>query len=227
VAHATCNTALDLGADAIITVTASGETARMLSKYRPETPIIGCVMDEQIARQLALSWGIAPVIMPFAKSTDELIELSVSYSQKAGYVKDGDLVVITAGVPVGISGTTNMLKAHLVGNALASGVGIGKNNAMGRVCLVPNDCDIADLTDRFDSGDVLVAASTSNELLPFMKESSAIITEQGGQSSHAAIVGLTLGIPVIVGVSGAMQKLKEGTLVTVDSEHGTIREMPE
>lgn len=224
VAHATCNTAVDLAADAIITVTFSGQTARMLSKYRPETPIIGCVMDEQIARQLSLSWGITPVMMPYAENTDQMIDLSVAAAKNTGIVKDGDLVVITAGVPVGISGTTNMMKTHLVGDAIASGVGIGKDNAMGRICLV---LDSDDLKDRFDDGDILVASGTSNELLPYLRKAGAIITEEGGTASHAAVVGLTLGIPVIVGVQGALTKLKESMLVTVDSQHGTIREMPE
>ena len=123
VAHAACTTAMDIKANAIITVSKSGETARLLCKYRPETPIIACVLTEQVYRQLTLSWGITPIMMEYAHDTDELIEKAVSTSQSAGLVQDGDLVVITAGVPVGISGTTNMIKAHLVGDALLLPVG--------------------------------------------------------------------------------------------------------
>ncbi len=224
VAHATCTTAMDIGAGAIITVTQSGETARLLCKYRPSTPIIACVMDEQVRRQLALSWGITPIIMPYATNTDEMIDFAVAAAQKAKLVQDGDLTVITAGVPVGVSGTTNMIKAHLVGNALTSGVGIGHKNAAGRVCVCQNARDLA---ERFQPGDVLVTFSTSNEMLGAMKEAAAIVTEQGGMSSHAAIVGLTLDKPVIVGAASATTKLKDGQLVTVDSEHGIIHSVPE
>ena len=114
---------MDIKANAIITVSKSGETARLLSKYRPETSVIACVMTDNIYRQLSLSWGITPLKMKYAHNTDELIEMAVDTAEKAGHVESGDLVVLTAGVPVGISGTTNMIKAHLVGNVLLSGVG--------------------------------------------------------------------------------------------------------
>ncbi|MDL2252631.1 pyruvate kinase [Ruminococcaceae bacterium OttesenSCG-928-I18] len=224
VAHATCQTALDIRADAIVTVTQSGETARMLSKYRPDTPIIACVMDHRVCRQLALSWGIIPILMPFAENTDAMISLSVAAAKKAGLVKDGDLLVITAGVPVGVSGTTNMMKAHLVGNALLTGAGIGDDNAIGRSCVI---VDPAELEGKFKHGDILVVPSTSNEMLSAMRESAAVITEEGGLSSHAAIVGLTLGKPVIVGATGATSKIKDGILISVDTQHGTVREIPE
>ncbi len=223
VAHATCATAIDTGAKAILTVTCSGETARQLSRYRPGTPIIACVMDEYVWRQMALSWGVTPIVMPYASSTDEMISMSVKAAQDAGLLKDGDLVIITAGLPVGIAGTTNMLKAHLVGDALVSGAGVGAKNASGRVCLVHN---AVDLDAKFKPGDVLVAPFTSNEMLAAMKDAAAIITEEGGMGSHAAIVGLTLEKPVVVGAVGAVAKLRDGMMVTVDTEHGIVREMP-
>ncbi|MDL2214121.1 pyruvate kinase [Clostridia bacterium OttesenSCG-928-O13] len=224
VAHATCTTAIDTGADAILTVTRSGETARLISKYRPSTPIISCVMDEDIARQLNLSWGIAPVVMPYAANTDEMIDFSVVAAQKAGLVRSGDLVIITAGVPVGVSGTTNMMKAHLIGDALATGVGISELNATGTVCVCQQP---SDFTDKFKSGDILVTTATTNDMLDYMKDACAIITEENGTNSHAAIVGLTLDKPVIVGVSGATDKLLDGQHISVDSKKGIIRAMPD
>lgn len=224
VAHATCTTAMDINARAIITVTKSGETARLLCKYRPSTPIIACVMQDKICRQLSLSWGITPIIMPFAKDTDEMISLSVQSAQNADLIHNGDLVVITAGVPVGIPGTTNMIKAHLVGDSLVTGVGIGHLNAIGRVCIVHS---MADAKTKFKPGDVLVAASTNNELLEYMRSASAVITEESGMNSHAAIVGMTLEKPVIVGALGALNNLHNGQLVTVDSERGIVHSMPE
>lgn len=224
VAHATCTTAMDIGAKVIITVTNSGETARLLSKYRPKTPIVACVMSKKVYRQLGLSWGITPVIMPYANNTDELINLSVEATQDAGLVQNGDLAVITAGVPVGVSGTTNMIKAHLIGDSLVSGVGIGSHNAIGRVCI----CRHADdLKNKFKHGDVLVATNTSNDMLEQMREATAIIAEESGMNSHAAIVSLTLDKPVIIGAIGAMSKLEDGQLVAVDAERGIVQSMPE
>lgn len=222
VAHATCTTAIDTCAKAILTVTQSGETARLLSKYRPPTPIIACVMDDQICRQLSLSWGILPLIMPYAGDTDELISLSTATAAEAGLVEDGDLLVITAGVPVGISGTTNMMKVHLVGDALITGVGIGGENAIGPVRIISSSTDLA----GFNHGDILVASSTTNAMLDAIREAAAVITEEGGTGSHAAIVGLTLGKPVIVGATGATARLTEGMRVTVDPQHGIVRELP-
>lgn len=224
VAHATCTTAMDTNASHIITVTRSGETARLLSKHRPLTSIIACVMGDRIYRQLALSWGVTPVIMPYARNTDEMVELAVKSAQEAGLVRDGDLTVITAGMPVGISGTTNMIKAHIVGDSLLSGVGIGRKNAIGRVCVCKN---MIDIERKFQPGNIMVVSNTSNEMLSALKEATAVISEEGGMSSHAAIVGLTLEKPVIIGASGATTKLSDGQLVTVDPEHGIVRLMPE
>ena len=127
-AHAACLTAQDVNASAIVTVSESGNTARLLSKYRPQQPIIAFVMDPQVQRQLSLSWGITPLLMPLAHSTDELIEVSTSLAEKYGYIHNGELAVVTAGVPVGVSGTTNMVKIHMVGNCLVSGVGVGRED---------------------------------------------------------------------------------------------------
>lgn len=224
VAHAACTTATDINASAIITVTKSGETARLLSKYRPATDIVACVLTQQIYRQLALSWGIIPLCMEYAHSTDELIDKSVATARAAGYVQDGDLVVITAGVPVGVSGTTNMIKAHLVGDALLTGVGVNKDTASGtvRICR-----DAADAQQKMKPGDVLVVSATNNAMLDALRTASAIIAEEPGLNSHAAIVGLMLEKPVIVGAVGATRTLQDGMRISVDAERGIIRAMPQ
>lgn len=220
VAHATCTTAMDIGASAILTVTQSGETARYLCKYRPSTPIVACVMHEKVARQLSLAWGITPVIMPFARNTDEMISLSVAAAKDAALIHDGDLVVITAGVPVGVPGTTNMIKAHLVGDFLATGVGVGELASKGKVCIINS---LEDVKNKFKAGDVLVTTSTDNDMLEAIRESSGIIAEENGMNSHAAIVGLTLGKPVIIGAVGATTKLKDGQMISIDAERGIVQ----
>ena len=223
VAHAACTTAMDISANAIITVTKSGETARLLCKYRPNTTIIACVLTENVARQLSVSWGITPVVMDYAHNTDELINKSVAAAQNAGLIHNGDLAVITAGVPVGVSGTTNMIKAHLIGDALVTGVGVSHSNATGYTCV----CRSAEeVRNKFKKGDVLVVHSTNNEMLDAVRDACAIIAEEAGLNSHAAIVGLTLGKPVIVSAAGATRKLKDGMKVSVDGERGVVQAMP-
>ena len=223
-AHAACTTASDLKADMVITVSKSGETARLLSRCRPEQPIIACVMEEQVQRHLALSWGVIPLLMPYARNTDELIDFSVQAAQEAGLVQDGDLAVLTAGVPVGISGTTNMIKVHLVGDSLLTGVGVGKLVSKGPLCVCRN---LEEVQAKFHPGDVLVVPFTNNDMLEYMRQASAVITEDPGLNSHAAIVGLTLAKAVIVGAAGATRVLKDDVRVSVDCARGVVRRLPQ
>ena len=208
----------------VITVSKSGETARLLSRCRPEQPIIACVMEEQVQRHLALSWGVIPLLMPYARNTDELINFSVQVAQEAGLVQDGDLAVLTAGVPVGISGTTNMIKVHLVGDSLLTGVGVGKLVSKGPLCVCRN---LEEVQAKFHAGDVLVVPFTNNDMLEYMRQASAVITEDPGLNSHAAIVGLTLGKAVIVGAAGATRVLKDDVRVSVDCARGVVRRLPQ
>jgi pyruvate kinase len=223
-AHAACTTAEDIHANAILTVSKSGTTARLLSKCRSSVPIIACVMDESVQRQLNLCWGVTPLTMPYAHSTDEMVTNAVGTAEKAGLVKTGDMVVVTAGVPVGVSGTTNMIKVHQIGNSLVAGVGIGSQNAKGSVCLCHN---VAEAAKKFRSGSILVAPCTNNDFLPYLREAAGVIVEEGGAGSHAAIVGLTLDKAVIVGATGAMHVLHDGEPISMDCEHGTVQAMSE
>ena len=224
VSHAACTTATDIGASAIITASKSGETARLLSRFRPEAQIIACVLDETTCRQLNIYRGVTPLMMDYANSTDELISMSVDVAEKAGLIHSGDRVVVTAGVPVGVSGTTNMIKVHMVGDALLAGVGIGTSNAKGEVCVCRNAEEAA---KKFKPGQILVVPFTTNDALPFMKEAAGIITEEAGMNSHSAIVGLTLGKAVIVGATNATRTLKDGMMISMDCARGLVQAMME
>ena len=224
-AHAACLTAKDVNAAAIVTVSESGNTARLLSKYRPKQPIIACVMDEQVQRQLSLSWGITSLLMGPAHSTDELIEMSTALAEKNGYLHNGELAVVTAGVPVGVSGTTNMIKIHMVGNCLATGVGVGPENndvASGKACV----CRTMDeVRAKFKPGMVLVVPSTSNEMLSFVRDAAALVVEEPGLNSHAAIAGKALLKPTVVGAAGATSHIRDGLMVAVDCAHGSVQRL--
>ena len=226
-AHAACLTAKDVNASAIVTVSESGNTARLLSKYRPAQPIIACVMNEQVQRQLAISWGITPLMMALAHSTDELIEMSTALAKENGYLHDGELAVVTAGVPVGVSGTTNMIKIHMIGNCLATGVGIGPEgavmaNATGKACVCHN---LDELRAKFKPGMVLVVPSTSNEMLSYVRDAAAIVVEEPGLNSHAAIAGKALLKPTIVGAAGATSHIRDGLMIAVDCAHGSVQRL--
>ena len=226
-AHAACLTARDVNAAAIVTVSESGNTARLLSKYRPTQPIIACVMDEQVQRQLSLSWGITSLLMGPAKSTDELIEMSTALAQKNGYLHNGELAVVTAGVPVGVSGTTNMIKIHMVGNCLSTGVGVGRENAdltsaSGKACVCRT---LDEVRAKFMPGMVLVVPSTTNEMLEYVRDAAALVVEEAGLNSHAAIAGKALLKPTIVGALGACSHIRDGLDIAVDCAHGSVQRL--
>ena len=223
-AHAACTTAMDIGADAILSVSQRGVTAQMVSRFRPSTTMVALLLDPQVQRQMALYWGVEPITMPFASSTDELVDFAVQAAEKAGIVKQGDLVVVTAGVPVGVSGTTNMIRVCQVGGALLNGIGVGNQKASGPLCVCRTLDDVA---EKFHAGDVLVVPYTNNDLLPYIRQAAAVISEEASTDSHTATVGLTLDKPVIVGAANATRRLQDGTMVSVDCVRGVVQTLPQ
>ncbi|MCK9444865.1 MAG: pyruvate kinase [Tissierellaceae bacterium] len=221
IGKATCTTAMDLGASAIITATSSGYTSKAISKFRPKSPIIAATTTESVMRRLSLVWGVYPVLSPYSDSTDEVIELSIQSAIEKGYVKEGDLVIITAGIPVATAGSTNLIKVHTIAKVLVNGMGIGKDAVLGNVCIANN---AEELKNKFSDGDVIVSRDTDRDMISYIERASAIIVEQGGLTSHAAIVGLNLNKPTIVGATGATSALMDGQLVTVDSSTGLVYE---
>ncbi|MEW6243302.1 MAG: pyruvate kinase [Bacillota bacterium] len=218
ISYATTSIAASLRAAAIITPSQSGHTARMVAKYRPRSPIVAVTPDERVARRLSLVWGVTSCVEPAAKDTDAMMREAWSAALDAGLIQEGDLVVITAGVPVGVPGTTNMIKVHTVGSILVRGMGIGSRPVSGTVRLIRS----AEEAGQLSEGEILVTAATDRDFVPAMQRASAVVTEAGGLTSHAAIVCLNLGIPVIVGAEGALGILKDGMRVTIDTPRGLI-----
>ena len=219
VSHATCTTAVDLHASAIITVTKSGRTVGMVAKHHPGCMIIGCCMDDYVCRQLNLYWGVQPLLLPKEEDADALFNSAVAAAEEAGLVSRGDLTVLTAGVPLGVTGTTNLIKVQVAGKILVKGKGYTKKKVCGPICVAK---DAEELKKNFVAGDIVVVPETTNEMLPELKSAQAVIAEHGGSNSHAAIVGLTLDIPVIVNAANATEILKSGAVVQVDAETGTV-----
>jgi len=218
ISYATCHIANELHADAVITATQSGHTARMVSKYRPCAPIIAVSSRRLVAEQLTLTWGVCSVICPPVKSTDDMFNNAIETSLNEGLISDGNLVVITAGVPVGVSGTTNLLRVETVGSIIASGMGIGKKAVSGRALIVRDSFDLEDVAED----EIIVIASSSASIMPAIKKGKALITEEGGLTSHGAIVAINLGKAAIVGVEKATALIKPGEIITLDPIRGLI-----
>ncbi|MDO4618082.1 MAG: pyruvate kinase [Clostridia bacterium] len=217
--HATCTTAHDLGASAIIALTYGGTTAHMISKFRPVCPIIAPTISEKARRQLNLSWGVIPVLSEMRSNSDELFEHAVECALKTHIVKNGDLVVITGGAPVGVSGTTNIMKVHLVGDVLVRGEGITKLHQTAKVCVADS---VEELQKNFNDGDIVVNRKTTPDMVGYLKKASGIITEEMGATCYAAIIGLALDIPIITGATHATEILKTGTVITIDAAQGFV-----
>ncbi len=219
IAHATCTTASDLNASAIVTVSKSGRTARMVSKYRPDCNIIGCTVDKGVWRQLNMSWGITPVLIDEKQNSDELFEHAVARAQEEGLVKDGEIVVITAGVPLGVSGTTNLIKVHIAGNILLSAKGINGKKVSSNLCVAKS---LEEFKKTFHEGDIVVVSDTTNEMMEELRHASGLILETNSESCHGAIVGLSLDIPILIGAENATNILKSGSYITMDAEKGLV-----
>jgi pyruvate kinase len=221
ISQSVTHTAMNLQASAIITATGSGHTARMISKYRPKAPIVAVTFTESVSRQLALVWGVHATVGLEANTTDEMLDIAVERGLSTNLFERGSQVVITAGVPIGESGTTNLLKVHVIGDIIAKGQGIGRRTAYGKVVIAK---DAEQANSNISTGDILVTYGTDRDMMPAIEKAGGIITEEGGLTSHAAVVGLSLGIPVIVGVENVYDLIQDGKEYTMDGSKGDIYE---
>ena len=219
ISHATCTTAHDLGAAAIIALTYSGGTARQISSFRPACPIIAPTLSERARRQLNMSWGVIPISSEVAANSDELFDTSVDHAEKLGLVKKGDLVVITGGMPMGVAGTTNMMKVHLVGHILVKGEGLSDLHSTASVAICRS---VMDMAKNFKDGEIAVLERLDNKMIPMLKNARGIIIEASDHMEDLNILSMALDIPIIIGAAGATKILKDGTSITMDASNGLI-----
>ena len=213
------HTAKNLNIETIVAATESGHTARMISKYRPKAHIVAVTFSESQARKLALSYGVYPYVSKKPSTTDEMMDLAAIVAKNNGYAKEGDLIIITAGVPVGERGTTNLMKIQLIGSKLQNGQGIGEEAVVGRAVVAASAEEaIKNATEDC----VLVVKSTDKDYMPAIEKASALVVEAGGLTSHAAVVGIAQGIPVVVGAENITSLVENGEVITVDSRRGII-----
>lgn len=217
ISYACCATALNLNIPAIISSTRTGYTAKMVAKYRPYASIIAATHSPRVYNKLSLTWGVYPIIIKETSGTDELFAESITCALQSGYIQNGDMVVITAGIPAG-SGATNMMKVHVVGDILVQGMGIGKAPVTGKVKLVIHNEDL----DKIEKGDIVVTLAANPGFGAYLDRIGALVAEEGGLTSDAAIMGLNANIPVVVGAREATKILEDGMVVTVDTSRGRI-----
>jgi pyruvate kinase len=189
-----------------------------VSKFRPKTPILAVTPHVDVSRQLQLVWGVKPLLVLDLPSTSQTFQAAMNVAQENGFLHDGDLVVMTAGTLQGVAGSTDLIKVEVVKAILGKGVGIGQGAVSGRARVANNPRQLS----QFNTGEILVVPSTGAEFVEVMRRAAGIITEESSLTSHAAVIGLRLGVPVIVGFKNATQLIREGTILTLDAQKGLV-----
>ncbi|USS91045.1 pyruvate kinase [Fructilactobacillus carniphilus] len=211
--------AKDMGIHTIVVATGSGYTARMLSKYHPDANILALTFDDRVRRGLTVNWAVNPVLVEKPESAEAMVNLAVAKAVETGLAKEGEEIIVTTGVPLGDEGTTNTIRVQLIGTKLAQGQGIGDETVIGKA-VVAADADEANA--KAVDGSVLVVKDTNKDYLPAMKKASAIVVETGGLTSYAAVIGISLDVPVIVAAHNATSTITDGEVVTVDARRGVV-----
>jgi pyruvate kinase len=219
IGQAVGHTAKNLGIQTIVAATDSGHTARMISKYRPKSHIVAVTFSDRAARSLALNWGVFPQVAEKPASTDEMFVLATEVAKETGFAKDGDLILITAGAPIGQKGTTNLMKIQLIGSELANGQGIGNESVTGKAVVASSS---EEAVKAMENGSILVVNTTCKDYMPAIEKASALVVEEGGLTSHAAVVAIAQGIPVIVGVENATSVIENDMIITIDPRRGNL-----
>lgn len=207
-----------LQASAIMTLTKTGATARNVSKFRPRTPILAVTPHVDVARQLQMVWGVKPLLVLDLPSTGQTFQAAMNVAQEKQLLSEGELVVMTAGTLQGVAGSTDLIKVDVVTAVLGKGIGIGQGSVSGRARVARTSKDIS----HFNAGEILVVSQTNADYVEVIRKAAGVVTEDDSLTSHAAVIGLRLGVPVIVGVKNATQIIREGSLLSLDMQRGLV-----
>ena len=219
IGKSTCQMARDLGVKLILTATTSGNTSRAISKFRPECLILAATPDTKVRRQLNLEWGVKSILLDNYEDIDLMISEAIEEAKKENYLSSGDKVIVTAGVPVGLSGSTNLIKIENIEEIIARGTGLGNGKITAKAIVVN---ELNDLVNFFKNGNIIVSKFTNKEMMPYIKRTGGLVTEKAGYTSHGAVVGVSLAIPTIVGAKNITEKIKTGDIISINSTDGTI-----
>lgn len=219
VSHATVTTANDLNASVILTATSSGFTARKISALRPKANIVAACSKNSVRRKLSLIWGVTSIDTINHDNIEQIFARSLETAMQKNLIKAGEILVFTAGVPVGVAGATNLMRVHLVGDILLKGIGLGNKVVSGKVKFVKEPERAEELIEH---GDIMVCRMTDRTMIPVMEKLLGMIVLDGGFTSHAAISAINMKIPSVVGVPDAFDVLEDGQVVTLDSAKGIV-----
>ncbi|HBE30677.1 MAG TPA: pyruvate kinase [Cyanobacteria bacterium UBA11368] len=218
ISQAVGHIAEQLEAAAIMTLTKTGATARNVSKFRPKTPVLAITPHVDVARQLQLVWGVKPLLVLDLPSTSQTFQAAINVSLEKNLLTEGDLVVMSAGTLQGVPGSTDLIKVEVVTSVLGKGTGLGQGSVSGRARVAHSAIDVS----NFNPGEILVASRTSAEFVDAIRKAAGVITEDESLTSHAAVIAMRLGVPVIVGVKNATQCIRDGAILTLDTQRGLI-----
>ncbi|MDR1159994.1 MAG: pyruvate kinase [Syntrophomonadaceae bacterium] len=218
ISYACCSTALSLDIGTIISITNSGYTSKMLSKYRPKATIIAATPKEENINKLTIVWGVYPILISDHKNSDSFFDDAVQRALDLEYVEIGEKIVLSAGMPVGVSGATNMMKVQVVAEILFHGTGIGTEPVSGKVKIIKSKEDL----EKVENEDIIVTVSANTDFVRYLPMIKALVAEEGGLTSDAAILGLNANIPVLVGAKNATKILQDNQLITIDTLRGCV-----
>jgi pyruvate kinase len=218
ISQAVSHIADQLNAKAILTQTKTGATARNVSKFRPRIPILAATPHLDVARHLQLVWGVEPLLILDMPSTRQSFQAAINMALEQKRLSEGDLVVMTAGTLQGVAGSTDMIKVEIVTSVMGQGSGIGQGSVSGPARVAHGGGAIK----NFNVGEILVVTRTNADFVEAIRKAAGIITEEASLTSHAAVLGLRLGIPVIVGVKNATEVIRDGTMLTMDVQRGLV-----
>lgn len=216
-------TAYSANAKCIFAFTTSGQTARLVSRLRPAMPIIAVTPSERIYHQLALNWGVIPILATGCRNSKEAFSIATQYALTRGLIAFGDVVVVTAGVPFGKKGTTNMMMVENIGEVLVRGHKGSGPKVSGKVIFVlsPEVYEPSEL-----EGKIVVIVHCDNTFLPVLKQAAGVVLQNyigdSASEKYVALVAKTFDISVMTRADGAMGILREGDEVTLDPKRGFI-----
>ena len=224
VSQATVETAQNVGAAAIIAPTVRGATAKKLARFRPSVPIIAVTPNHLVYRQLALFWGVYPLMGQRMNTIDEMLEDAVRIALQAGFVEQGDVTVVTGGVVGGVPGATNLMTVRRIAKVLMNGQGVGNRRMSGRVVRLKPGQSQLDHHRLMTTQDILVAEELDPASTELIYQAGGLITAEGAPDSIAALAAVELGIPAILQASGDWDELVDGQTIVIDARTGNVYE---
>jgi pyruvate kinase len=218
--HATCETAHDLGAAAIVSATASGRTALAVARFRPSCPIIAVTPSPMVQRRLLLVHGVWPLLGKRAENTDEMLEGATQIALENGLVQRGDTIIITAGISPNMPGSTDLMKVATIPQILARGTGVLEQVVFGRARVVKASSDLS--PDSIEPDEILIVPQSDRIMIPLVRRARGLITEKGGPGCHGYVLATELGVPAVIGATDVLDKVRDGMEITMDTRRGMI-----